>query len=147
MLVAMVRGEDDNQQTPLVLDALQLEVQEELGYIPSLSRSTIVGNFGSTKWPEVGLVCQPDVHQIHFYPCKAQVAKSAIVLDSVSSDCPYRLETTIPQIRQGASKGQAPVKRQVEVWKNGERIFSFIPEPWERQAVKAEILPTNDRFV
>ncbi|KAG0241794.1 hypothetical protein BGW41_005301 [Actinomortierella wolfii] len=145
MLVAMVRGEDDNQQTALVLDALQLEVQEELGFIPSASRLTIISSFGSMKWPEIGLVCQPDVQQIHFYPCKAQVMNSAIVPAGISY--PYRLEKTIPQIRRGASKGQAPVKRQVEIWKNTERIFSFIPEPWERKTIKAEILPTNDRFV
>ncbi|KAG0241795.1 hypothetical protein BGW41_005302 [Actinomortierella wolfii] len=147
MLVAMVRGEDDNQQTALVLDALQLEVQEELGFIPSASRLTIISSFGSMKWPEVGLVCQPDVQQIHFYPCEAQVVKSVNIPVGISSDCHFQLKMTIPPFRQGTSKGQTPVKRQVEVWNNTERIFSFIPEPWACETITGRILPTNDRFV
>ncbi|KAF9972316.1 hypothetical protein BGZ73_004575 [Actinomortierella ambigua] len=161
MLLVLLRGEDENRQTALIVDPLRLDVQFQAPCIPPLSRSNAYGCLSAPKDPnaaqELGAVFQPDGEAISCYTVKALVPSFGPNLHTDSPDsCQYELVFTSPASSQDADEMQVSYERQVDVYRKDrhgtqpppEPVFSFIPEPWElHAAAKGQILPTGDRFV
>ncbi|KAG0253483.1 hypothetical protein DFQ27_007365, partial [Actinomortierella ambigua] len=155
-LLVMLHGDDECEQSVLVLDPLRLDVEGQVKGIPPLSCSTVFVNFGHRQWPELGVVGRPDGQDIRFYNCRMprpSPGKRDKEVDPPPEDCRFELRTKEPRMR----RGQETCKRQVEIWKRADPtnpasysrcVFSFIPEPWElRKAADGKILPTGDRFI
>ncbi|KAF9972318.1 hypothetical protein BGZ73_004577 [Actinomortierella ambigua] len=155
ILVVMLRREEENEQTVMIFDPLQLDVKGLTQIGPPLSRATVLDIFGPKSWPGLGDVCRPDGHLVHFYTAKTPVssvnAAKPSAIGAVPDTCQYELRITAPRFRRRAGGGQESCLRQVEIWKkDGSRacVFSFIPEPWEQDTpAYGLILPTGDRFV
>ncbi|KAF9972317.1 hypothetical protein BGZ73_004576 [Actinomortierella ambigua] len=98
MLVARTRGEQEVKQTVLILNTSQLSVHEEVSLLPSLSRLTVLGDFGQNPWPEFSVACQPDGGVINFYSCKVPCAPAPVgrreIPETVAPDCDAPTTTT-----------------------------------------------------
>ncbi|KAF9969040.1 hypothetical protein BGZ73_008807 [Actinomortierella ambigua] len=120
MLVARTRGEHEVKQTVLVLNTSQLSVHEEVSLLPSLSRLTVLGDFGQNPWPEFSAACQPDGGAINFYTCKVPLATLVGRREdpeTFAPDCEFELSVTTPSLQREINSGQIPTERQVEIWR------------------------------
>ncbi|KAF9977536.1 hypothetical protein BGZ73_005665 [Actinomortierella ambigua] len=155
-LLVLLRGDDECEQSAMILDPLRLDVQGQLRYVPPISRLTVFANFGQKIWPQLGVVCRLDGQHLRFYNCKMPeppTGKRNSNVDNPPMTCQYKLVHKEPFMR----RGQETCQRQIEIWKKADPknqsvhdtcVFSFIPEPWElHKPAKGMILPTGDRFV
>ncbi|KAG0251621.1 hypothetical protein DFQ27_008641 [Actinomortierella ambigua] len=154
MLLVMTRAEDENKQTGLILDPLQLEIQERVRSVPPLSGPVAFGLHGSMPWPEIGVVCRSDGPLIHFSSFKGPAPligrRQLTAAGDVVGICSYELKVgNSTGSREDGEHGRH--RRQIEIWKKGvigAPVFAFIPEPWDQYGnVSGMILPTGDCFV